>query len=92
MQGRASALEVGGRYGNLTILRTEGDDLRGTRDRAPRVLVRCACGTERAMVRWAIAAGKTTSCGCQRIKRFLRRRRSFLRDLDAGYLQNARAT
>jgi len=64
------AIDSGTRFGALVVLRTE---LRSNgKRRNTHAIVRCDCGTEKAVLVGNLKSGSTTSCGCQRGKSLLK--------------------
>ena len=59
---------TGKRFGNLTVIRFQGNRKSGAHWRC-----RCDCGNERTVYYWNLQNGKAVSCGCLRGKRNVER-------------------
>lgn len=76
-------VNIGDRYGNLTIIEDCGKDKYG----GILYLCKCSCGKERVVLRSNLITGKTKSCGCLQKEKLSKIRKKYNRiekDYDKG--------
>ena len=59
---------IGQRFGLLTVVRRESDQISPSGQHHTRYLCQCDCGNEKVIIANNLKRGKVTSCGCSRTK------------------------